>query len=168
MSSPAAHGHADSHAHGHGPGHADGEHVSSMGTYLTIFGILLMLTVLTFAVSYAELPGSWSIAAAIGVATVKAFLVAGWFMHLKYDTRFNLMVFLSAFWFMLVFFGFTLTDLGTRGAIFQQLDNHAAHADLGKKYAAPAVLKEGGHGGGHGGGHEAPPAEGAAPQGGGH
>ena len=70
--------------------------------------------------------------------------------------------------FQLVFFGFTLTDLGTRGAIFQQLDNHAAHADLGKKYAAPAVLKEGGHGGGHGGGHEAPPAEGAAPQGGGH
>lgn len=138
MSSHAAHGTA-----AHAPG---GEHISSMGTYLTIFGLLLILTILTFAVSYAELPGSWSIIAALGVATVKAILVAGWFMHLKYDTRFNLMVFLSAFWFMAVFFSFTLTDLGSRGLLSPQLDNRAAHADHGAKYAQPAVLLEGGHG----------------------
>ncbi|MCK6502899.1 cytochrome C oxidase subunit IV family protein [Myxococcota bacterium] len=147
--------HAAAPSHGHGHDHPAGEHISSMGTYLTIFGLLLILTVLTFAVSYAELPGNWSIIAAIGVATVKAVLVAGWFMHLKYDTRFNVLVFLSAFWFMLVFFGFTLTDLTSRGALFQKLDNHTLHAEKGAKYGAPAVLKEGGHGseGGHGGGH---------------
>lgn len=147
---------SSSHAaasHGHGQPHPAGEHISSMGTYLTIFSLLLILTVLTFAVSYAELPGNWSIIAALGVATVKAVLVAGWFMHLKYDTRFNLLVFLSAFWFMTVFFGFTLTDLGSRGALFQTLDNHTLHAEKGARYGAPAVLKEGGHGaaeGGHG------------------
>lgn len=129
-------------------GHEDGEHISSMSTYLSIFGALLGLTVLTFAVSYAELPGSWSIVAAIGVASMKAFLVAGWFMHLKYDARFNVLVFLSAFWFMAVFFGFTLTDLTTRGALFDYLDNHAAHAEAGRKYGTPSTFKEG-HGGGH-------------------
>lgn len=129
-------------------GHEEGEHISPLSTYLTIFGTLLVLTVVTFGVSYAELPGNWSIIAAIGVATVKAVLVAGWFMHLKYDTRFNLLVFLAGFWFMLVFFGFTLIDLGSRGALFERLDNHSFHAEAGKKYAAPATFKEG-HGGGH-------------------
>lgn len=129
-------------------GHDEGEHISSMSTYLTIFGALLVLTVVTFAVSYAELPGSWSIIAAIGVASVKAFLVAGWFMHLKYDSRFNVLVFASGFWFMLVFFGFTLTDLSTRGNLFDYLDNHAAQHDAGKKYGTPAAHKEG-YGGGH-------------------
>lgn len=145
---------ASAHAHAHG------EHISSLGTYYTIYGALLILTVLTYAVSYAGLPGSWSIVAAISVALVKSFLVAGWFMHLKYDVKFNLFVFLSAFWFMLVFFGFTLNDLGSRGNILQLSDNLTRRAELGQEYAKPAVLieHEGGHGGGHG--EEAAPAHG--------
>lgn len=146
-------------AHAHS--HADhGEHISSLSTYLTIYGALLVLTVVTYAVSYAELPGAWSLVAAIAVACVKSFLVAGWFMHLKYDVKFNLLVFLSAFWFMLVFFGFTLNDLGSRGNILQISDTLSLRAERGQDYAKPAVLKEGvGHGGGdHGAGHEAAPS----------
>jgi len=114
-----------------------------MGTYLTIYLLLIILTILTFAVSYAGLPGNLSFAAAMAVALLKSTLVAGWFMHLKYDNRFNLMVFLSAFWFMAVFFGFTLTDLGSRDAILQQSGNFAARAEQGSKYAQPAELLPG-------------------------
>ncbi|NOY27198.1 MAG: cytochrome oxidase subunit IV [Oligoflexia bacterium] len=121
-------------------------HVEPIGIYLTVFGMLIVLTMLTFAVSYAELPGNWSLVAAMTVATIKAMLVGAWFMHLKHDTRFNLMVFLSAFWFMAVFFGFTMTDLTTRGALFEIRDNHALQAEKGEKYATPAVLNEGAHG----------------------
>ncbi|MCB9781019.1 MAG: cytochrome C oxidase subunit IV family protein [Alphaproteobacteria bacterium] len=133
---------ASAHAH-----EEHGEHISSLKSYLVIFGILLVLTVVTVGVSRLGLPSDISIMVAIGVACVKAFFVAGWFMHLKWDTRFNLLVFLGGFWFMLVFFGFTLTDLGSRGNLIEANDNFSQRADMGAKYAEPAHHVEGS--GGH-------------------
>jgi cytochrome c oxidase subunit 4 len=51
--------------------------------YLTIFGALLVGTVVTVALYYVHIPSlAATIAIALFVATVKAFLVAAYFMHL--------------------------------------------------------------------------------------
>ncbi len=50
--------------------------------YLVVFGALAVLTVVTVAISYLRLPTAMAIALAMVVATVKASLVGGYFMHL--------------------------------------------------------------------------------------
>ncbi len=55
------------------------EHVK---VYIMVFSALAVLTVVTVAISYLDLTTRYSIGLAIAVATVKASLVAGYFMHL--------------------------------------------------------------------------------------
>ncbi len=50
--------------------------------YVAVFAALAVLTVVTVAVSYLELPTSTAIAVALLIATVKGSLVALYFMHL--------------------------------------------------------------------------------------
>ena len=114
-------------------------HISPMSTYYTVYGLLLVLTVATVAVSYAGLPSGPSLFVAMAVASVKATVVALWFMHLKYDTSFNRMVFASAILFMAVFFGFTLTDLGSRGSVLAIEDNFALRQDRAEAATAAAA-----------------------------
>lgn len=122
----AAHGAHAADEHHDGLGH----HISPLTTYIGVYLTLLVMTVLTVLVSYAELPPSQSIPAAMAVASVKAFLVAAWFMHLKYDKRFNIFIFCAAIWFMGVFFLFTLFDLTSRGAVLESHDHHEWRVDL--------------------------------------
>lgn len=51
--------------------------------YLLVFAALLVLTVVTVAVSYLDLPAFETVAVALVIASVKAALVALFFMHLK-------------------------------------------------------------------------------------
>jgi cytochrome c oxidase subunit 4 len=51
--------------------------------YLTVFGALLVLTVVTVGVSYLQLPEAETVVLALAIATAKAALVAMFFMHLK-------------------------------------------------------------------------------------
>jgi cytochrome c oxidase subunit 4 len=51
--------------------------------YMAVFGALLALTVVTVAVSYLQLPAAPGVAVAVAIATLKASLVAMFFMHLK-------------------------------------------------------------------------------------
>ena len=51
--------------------------------YILVFVSLMVLTVVTVAVSYLHLPVTAAIAVALVVATVKGSLVAGYFMHLS-------------------------------------------------------------------------------------
>ena len=50
--------------------------------YITVFVALMVLTVITVAVSYLDLAVPIAVAVALFVATVKGALVAGYFMHL--------------------------------------------------------------------------------------
>ena len=59
-------------------GHIE-EHIK---VYLTVFGALAVLTVLTVAASYMNVSSTEAIFLALSIATVKASLVAGYFMHL--------------------------------------------------------------------------------------
>jgi len=59
---------------------------TSRRTYLAVFAALLLLTVVTVLVSYVDL-GLWNTVVALVIASVKASLVALFFMHLKGETR---------------------------------------------------------------------------------
>ena len=67
----------DSHA-AHDPAEID-KHVR---TYIMVFATLLTLTMITVAVSYLHLEVHEAIAVALLIATIKASLVALFFMHL--------------------------------------------------------------------------------------
>lgn len=93
-----------------------GHHISPVRLYWVVFGALLVFTGLTYAVSFADL-GPAALPVAMLVACIKASLVCVFFMHLKYDERFNVLVFLSSFFFMGVFFAFTMMDVTTRALV---------------------------------------------------
>jgi len=80
----------DSHAAhaAHDPAEID-KHVR---TYLIVFGTLLTLTFLTVWVSYLHLEVHEAIAVALVIATVKASLVALFFMHLISERQVILMI----------------------------------------------------------------------------
>ncbi len=92
------------------------EHVSPVSLYVKILFTLFFLTGLTYAVSFADL-GPLSLPVAMLVATIKASLVIAFFMHLKYDDRYNLFIFMGTLMFIGLFFGLTLYDLAARDAI---------------------------------------------------
>ncbi len=98
-------------------------------TYFIIYGALLCLTVVTVGVSVIGLPSTLSIVVAMCVAAVKGVLVATWFMHLKYDRKFNVFIFVASFWFMAVFFIFTMTDISSRGDILAVTGNFEQRMD---------------------------------------
>lgn len=102
----------DASEHEHGGGH----HVDPMWMYLTIFGALIFMTVVTVAASYVDF-GSANTVIAVVIATIKATLVSVFFMHLRHDKRFNAIVFVSALLFLSFLFLFVLSDFGTRTAV---------------------------------------------------
>ncbi len=98
--------------HHHEPGHPTVGHVSSLPQLFTVFGALVVLTIITVALS-GKLPGAGGMLVAMGIATVKALLVALYFMHLRYDRPFNGYIFLASILFVACFFGFTSLDTAT-------------------------------------------------------
>ena len=50
--------------------------------YITVFVVLMVLTIITVAISYLHLPVAAAVSVALLVATVKGSLVACYFMHL--------------------------------------------------------------------------------------
>ena len=55
--------------------------------YVMVFVALAVLTVVTVAISYLQVPTALAITVAMVVATVKASLVAGYFMHLLSEEK---------------------------------------------------------------------------------
>ncbi|MCC6160540.1 MAG: cytochrome C oxidase subunit IV family protein [Deltaproteobacteria bacterium] len=106
-------------------------HVLPLWIYLAVYGALLALTFVTVGVSYLDL-GTTAIVAALTVAIVKASLVAGYFMHLRYDDRFNSLIFVASILFMVLFFSFVFIDLTSRGLINPVEDNFVLRKDQGK------------------------------------
>lgn len=72
---------SEAHAHAHA-----GEHATA-GTYIKIAVILTLITIAEVATYYVELPRTPLIIALILMSASKFFIVAGWYMHLKYDHR---------------------------------------------------------------------------------
>jgi cytochrome c oxidase subunit 4 len=55
--------------------------------YITVFVALMVLTIVTVAVSYLHLPVAGAVTVALFVATIKGALVAGYFMHLVSEKK---------------------------------------------------------------------------------
>jgi cytochrome c oxidase subunit 4 len=92
-------------------GHADAAlaHVVPVQTLLAVFAALMVLTAITVAVSYFNF-GVLNLVVAMAVATVKATLVALYFMHLRYDSGFNAIVFGIGVAFVALFLVVTMLD----------------------------------------------------------
>jgi cytochrome c oxidase subunit 4 len=58
-------------------------HPVAVRGYIAVFGALLVLTLATVGASYLDLPATPTILVALAIASVKAALVAMFFMHLK-------------------------------------------------------------------------------------
>jgi cytochrome c oxidase subunit 4 len=105
---------SDAHAHGHDkPDHIP--HVQALSVYLKTFATLLTLTIVTVAVSYVNLGTTVNLIIAIAIATIKATVVAAFFMHLLHDNKFHTVIFLSGLVFLTVFVTFTMFDTNWRG-----------------------------------------------------
>jgi cytochrome c oxidase subunit IV len=90
------------------------EHILPSGLYVTIWLTLMVLTVVTAAVSFVDL-GPLNTVVALVIATVKALLVVLFFMHVKYasDRLIKTICLAVIFWLMLLL-GLSLMDYGTR------------------------------------------------------
>ncbi len=66
---------------------SEAAHSHSGPSYFLIFGMLIVLTGLTVGVSYVDFGVMGGIVVALAIATVKASLVALFFMHLKDEVR---------------------------------------------------------------------------------
>jgi cytochrome c oxidase subunit 4 len=106
----------DSHATDAHGAH-DFAHPMPVWMLLAVFFALIFLTIVTVAQSavleslrdVVDL-GNLEIWLSLGIATIKATLVMVFFMHMKNEKPFNVIIFLSSFFFMSLFLGFTLMD----------------------------------------------------------
>ncbi|MCB0390862.1 MAG: cytochrome C oxidase subunit IV family protein [Bdellovibrionales bacterium] len=95
----------------------DSHHIIPFKTYLNILLGLLFLTVLTVLVAKPVSgfdAGVLNAFIAMLIASVKAGLVAAYFMHLKYDNKLHLALFLISIFFLVVLFAFSWFDIITR------------------------------------------------------
>lgn len=83
-------------------GHSVEEIKRETRVYLIVFAALATLTVITVAVSYLHLTGWVAIALALAIASVKGFLVAGFFMHLLSEKKLVISVLVLTVIFLIV------------------------------------------------------------------
>ena len=101
----------DGHENDYGPGHGHMGHLSTPRSLLTVFGSLLVLTVITVWVSRGPYDFGWlSLAVAMVIASIKAILVMLFFMHLSHDKKFNMLLFFSGYGFLSLFLFFAILD----------------------------------------------------------
>ena len=90
------------------------EHVVPKSLYLTVFGALMVLTIITVAVAFVDL-GNMNVAVAMVVAVIKATLVVLFFMHVKYASKTTKLVVVAGLVWLGFLFFITLSDSLTRG-----------------------------------------------------
>ena len=112
--------HSDPHHAGsqHADAHAEHEH-GGPAVYSATLVALLILTAITVGAAYIDL-GTGNIVVALVIATIKATLVALFFMHLKWDKPVNRIIAISGFLFLGIFLMFDLIDMNARNYYLPQ------------------------------------------------
>lgn len=87
-------------------------HTMPVWMLLAVLGALMGLTILTVSVTSFDLGQEGNLVVAMVIATVKAALVCTFFMHLLWDKKFHLILFLTAVLFVILFLSMSLTDRG--------------------------------------------------------
>lgn len=88
-------------------GHSEAAHIR---IYMMVFGALMVLTVVTVLVSYLHLPRGLGILVGLAIATLKASLVAAFFMHLKWERPLIYGLLGLTVFFMAVLFALPIAD----------------------------------------------------------
>jgi cytochrome c oxidase subunit 4 len=92
------------------------DHTVPVKTYLSVFVSLIVLTMLTYLIAFADSGTPWlDLGLALGIAVLKATLVVLFFMHVKYSSRLVWLFVSAGFaWLALMILG-TLHDYASRG-----------------------------------------------------
>jgi cytochrome c oxidase subunit 4 len=104
--------------------HHEGEHhIVSIPSYLAVFGVLLVGTILTVIVAYIDLdhffPGANTLVA-LAIAFFKMTCVVLIFMHVRWSSRLIWLTALAGFFWLAIMFAFTMQDYLTRSSgVFQ-------------------------------------------------
>ena len=99
-------------------------HMLSAATYGKVLAALLVLTAVTVAVSRVDL-GLGNMLVAIMVASLKAGLVAFWFMHLKFEKKVVLGFALYPIIILALLIGGTLSDSALRTEVHPEVKSEA-------------------------------------------
>ena len=100
--------HSHSHAHGHESKH-------DVKIYIGVLIALLILTFITVTASKIQFgSGMINVVVALTIATIKASLVALFFMHLLHDKPVNAIILVTSFAFLGIFLGTCYTDVTSR------------------------------------------------------
>ncbi len=166
--------------HGAVPPHV---HILPKSVYFGVLGALLFLTVVTVLTAQINL-GPFNLPLAMVIALTKGSMVCAIFMHLWWDNKFNLLIFVTSLVFLSVFIVVTMLDTEGREIVdgqranflprdeqVQHLRETNAAAEMrpgepfGKTEGKDNYEKHGHHeaAGGHAGEHGAVPAGGHAP-----
>lgn len=119
-------------------------HVLPLNTYLITLGTLLVLTVVTVAVAQLDF-GSMNAVVALFIASIKALLVACFFMHLKFEKKLIIMFAIYPIILLFLFIGSNLLDVHDRTPIYPSYGPDA----VGKKLVPHGDVS-------HGAGHDSP------------
>jgi caa(3)-type oxidase subunit IV len=122
--------HADGHDHAHAEAHDHGlAHTTPVSLLFGILAVLLVLTIATVSVTSIDLGAQGNLIVAMIIATVKAALVCTFFMHLLWDKKFHVVLFLTSVLFLILFLSMTTTDRGE----YQHLVDEYRAQQLGVK-----------------------------------
>jgi len=91
-------------------------HILPLKTYLAVAGALFVLTVITVIVAQYHF-GELNLLIAMLIAAIKSTLVALYFMHLKYDNKLYVTLFVMSLVFLGIFISLTMLDTLFRGEI---------------------------------------------------
>lgn len=103
---------ASNNSHNHDDNHIE-HHEIPFDVYVKVFAALIVLTLLTVGAAQMHL-GVLAAPVAFLIASTKAVLVMGWFMHLKYDNMLNRVIFGTGFFFLALLFAICFMDIFTR------------------------------------------------------
>jgi cytochrome c oxidase subunit 4 len=135
-------------------------HVAPKSLYFSIFGALMVFTIVTVEVATHNF-GVLNFPVAIGIAITKATLVILFFMHAKYSSKLTKLFVGTAFFFLSILLGLTMTDYLSRG-----LDTYpggAAGAGYSRRLPRPPAVLKVDEGESHEGGAEGKSEGAAAP-----
>ena len=87
----------------------DEPHVAPLWIMYGVFAALILLTAATVGARMIDL-GPLNIWIALGLAFIKSVLVALFFMHLFWDSKFNQLVLVASLFFLTIFIGIAIID----------------------------------------------------------
>jgi cytochrome c oxidase subunit 4 len=113
--------------------------------YYAVFMALMVLTFITWAITYVNL-GEFNLVLALAVAITKAMLVIVYFMHLKWSPKLIKVTIGSSVFFLLIMFTMTLSDYMSRGQYGLPQYPTAVATGTGSNATPPPVTPPAGEG----------------------